>query len=100
MRIKMKTYYQLLAFTGLMCLGLHQPAIADEQTNVDENGFSGYTKLGLGYRYEKGPYEDKESVLSLFISGRYQHTTGLFAEISHGANELQQGVNLGYSFYQ
>lgn len=50
---------------------------AQSSTSANEKPHGGYLKVGYGYKYEKGPYEDKTSNGSLFVSGRYQTELGL-----------------------
>lgn len=69
----------------------------EEPTKADYQG--GYLKLGYGYKSEVGPYADEDQGGSLFVSGRYQGAWGFFIEASYGANELDQGLNLGYNLY-
>ena len=71
------------------------PAQSEEQ----EPWVDGYLKVGYGFKYQKSPYYSEESGGSLFLSGRYQIKPGFFIEASHGANELDQGVNIGFNFF-
>ncbi|OUS25377.1 hypothetical protein A9Q98_12465 [Thalassotalea sp. 42_200_T64] len=64
-----------------------------------ESPSGGYLKIGYGYKSEVGPYEDEVQGGSLFVSGFHQLESGFFIEASYGANELEQGLNLGYNFY-
>jgi outer membrane scaffolding protein for murein synthesis (MipA/OmpV family) len=59
----------------------------------------GFLKVGFGYKFAQNPYEDERSGLALFLNGRYQMANGLFIEASYGANERQEGLNIGYNFY-
>ncbi|WP_448569511.1 MipA/OmpV family protein [Thalassotalea ganghwensis] len=69
------------------------------QGEEQEPWVEGYLKVGYGFKYKASPYWDKDSGGSLFISGRYQVKPGFFIEIAHGANELDQGTNIGFNFY-
>ncbi len=80
--------------TLLFCCNL---AIGAE--NEQASWYDGYLKIGYGYKSITTPYFDQEAGGSLFLSGRYQVYPGFFIEASHGANELDQGINLGFNFY-
>jgi len=69
---------------------------APEQAQEDRNG--GFLKLGYGYKFEESPYENEVNHFSMFLNGRYQWN-GLFVEASYGANERNEGLSIGYNFY-
>lgn len=70
-----------------------------EKSEEDDSGqLQGYFKVGYGYKVERGPYEDDVDDMSLFINGRYDWH-GFFIESFYGANERDQGVSIGYNFY-
>lgn len=76
--------------------------LASEETPPEQeqdDGSGGYFKIGYGYKYETSPYHDEVSKGSLYVSGRYQFSNGIFFESHYGANELNQGTTLGYNFY-
>lgn len=75
------------------------PVFANETATEDDEWLSGYLKVGFGYKSETSIYHDKDAGGSLFLSGRYQLKPGFFIEASHGANELDQGVNFGFNFW-
>jgi len=58
-----------------------------------------FYKLGFGFKSETSPYRGKKDSLSLLHSGRFEWDSGLFIEISNGYNEITQGHNIGYNFY-
>ena len=68
----------------------------EDQYDDKTNGFS---RLGLGYKFDTNPFQDKQNGLAIFYSGRYQWDNGLFIEAAFGANEGAQGVKIGYNFY-
>jgi len=87
---------------GLSTLGSAQ-LYADEvisetsgQAVEDRNG--GFLKLGYGYKVEISPYANEVNEFSMFLNGRYQWN-GLFVEAAYGANERNEGLSLGYNFY-
>ncbi|WKD48567.1 MipA/OmpV family protein [Microbulbifer spongiae] len=59
----------------------------------------GYLKVGFGYKIEEGFYDDEVKKPALFVSGRYQVKWGFFVEASSDANRLDQGLNIGFNFY-
>jgi len=65
-------------------------------TQESQNG--GFLKLGYGYKVEINPYVDELNKFSLFVNGRYQWH-GLFVEAFYGANERNEGLSIGYNFY-
>jgi len=88
---------QISATTILSLALLNAPAFADDTSEIP-SGDGGYLKVGLGYKNEVSPYEDKVEGLSLFVNGRYQWN-GLFVEAFYGANERSEGLSIGYNFY-
>jgi len=67
-----------------------------EPDQEDRNG--GFLKLGYGYKVEISPYADEVNKFSMFLNGRYQWN-GLFVEAFYGANERNEGLSIGYNFY-
>ena len=92
-----------------LLLLLSQPALAgepqpgqnesaDTQTaDADQSG--GFLKIGAGLMYRTNPYNDKHQGYATFINGRYQGKHGLYLEFANGADELNQGLALGWNFY-
>jgi len=72
--------------------------IIDEQVITQENQNGGFLKLGYGYKIEISPYADEVKKLSMFLNGRYQWN-GLFVEAFYGANKRNEGLSVGYNFY-
>lgn len=71
---------------------------AKEEVVTEENRNGGFLKLGYGYKIEVSPYENEVNHFSMFLNGRYQWH-GLFVEASYGANERNEGLSIGYNFY-
>ena len=80
------------------------PSFANDQTasqsetSATKSADGGFLKVGLGYKHEMSPYEERVQGLSLFVNGRYQWN-GLFVEAFYGANERNEGLSFGYNFY-
>ncbi|GLX79346.1 hypothetical protein tinsulaeT_26860 [Thalassotalea insulae] len=92
---------QQITYGALGCylLASLAPVFANEVPAEENEWLSGYLKVGYGYKSETSPYHNKDTGGSLFISGRYQLKPGFFIEVSHGANELNQGTNFGFNFW-
>ena len=71
---------------------------AKEEVVTEENRNGGFLKLGYGYKIEVSPYENEVKKLSMFLNGRYQWH-GLFVEAFYGANKRNEGLSVGYNFY-
>ncbi len=82
---------------GWMALG--SSAMANEKITDISPASAVFLKVGLGYTYEQTPYEDKINGVQLFVNGRYQMENGLFVEAAFGANKRNEGLNIGYNFY-
>lgn len=96
-----KQVNQLMLALLLSISALTSPCIfADENAplNAENNYNGGYLKIGYGYKNEKSPYYSEVNGGSLFVNGRYQWE-GLFVEVFHGANERNEGLSVGYNFY-
>jgi len=66
--------------------------------NTVESNNGGFLKVGYGYKFEDNPYNEGVNGLSLFVNGVYQWE-GLFVEVFHGANQRNEGLSVGYNFY-
>lgn len=78
-------------------------AETDNQINKTEIEHSdeeliGFLKIGYGYKHEVSPYFEEVEKLSLYVNGRYQWH-GFFVEAYYGTNERQEGLTVGYNFY-
>jgi outer membrane protein len=71
---------------------------SEESAESEENFNGGFLKIGLGYKVEENPYNEGVNGVSLFVNGRYQWE-GLFVEAFFGANERNEGLSIGYNFY-
>lgn len=72
--------------------------VSEESAESEENYNGGFLKIGLGYKFEENPYTEGVNGVSLFVNGRYQFE-GLFVEVFFGANERNEGLSIGYNFY-
>jgi hypothetical protein len=88
-------------------LTLAQEKVSSDQTEkkertesqLSDNDFNGgFLKVGYGYKTEISPYHSEVKGGSLFVNGRYQWE-GLFVEAFYGANERNEGLSVGYNFY-
>lgn len=86
----------VLPILSVVSLCISSPLLANESQDDSRNG--GFLKLGYGYNYETSPYHERDDEFQLYASGRYQYE-GLFVELTHGANELNQGLNFGYNLF-
>jgi outer membrane protein len=89
----------LLAYEGTDTISNADIQYAQVIKEAEEDNSGGYFKVGYGYKYATSPYEDEVNKASLFVSGRYQFSNGIFLESHFGAKELNQGSTLGYNFY-
>jgi len=101
----MKKILQHLPLSLLICLSAINPTYlnaeevaAEEEVATEEDRNGGFLKLGYGYKIEVSPYENEVNHFSMFLNGRYQWH-GLFVEAAYGANERNEGLNIGYNFY-
>jgi outer membrane scaffolding protein for murein synthesis (MipA/OmpV family) len=83
---------------ALLSTGLTATAFAKENTE-DDSYSGGFLKVGVGYKYDQNPFESEQNGFAIFVNGRYQTDIGLFIEAAFGANERQEGLNIGYNFY-
>ncbi|OUR60173.1 hypothetical protein A9Q74_14370 [Colwellia sp. 39_35_sub15_T18] len=99
---KIRQQLPLSLLTGLLAIySTHLSAeevTIEEQVVTEENRNGGFLKLGYGYKIEVSPYENEVNHFSMFLNGRYQWS-GLFVEASYGANERNEGLSIGYNFY-
>lgn len=70
----------------------------DESAEAEENYNGGFLNIGLGYKFAETPYNEGVNGTSLFVNGRFQWE-GLFVEAFFGANERNEGLSIGYNFY-
>jgi outer membrane scaffolding protein for murein synthesis (MipA/OmpV family) len=91
--------YKLRSIALVSMLMGHSYAFAEEDYGDKQDHSGGFLKIGLGYKFEQNPYEDEKSGLALFLNGRYQMDMGLFIEASSGINQRQDGISIGYNFY-
>jgi len=75
-----------------------EEVLIKEEVATEESRNGGFLKLGYGYKFEQSPYENEVNHFSMFLNGRYQWN-GLFVEAAYGANERNEGLNIGYNFY-
>ena len=105
MKIHMKKTIQQLSLCLLISLSainsnhlFAEEAIHEAPMPAQEDRNGGFLKLGYGYKIEVSPYESEVNHFSMFLNGRYQWH-GLFVEASYGANERNEGLSIGYNFY-
>jgi outer membrane scaffolding protein for murein synthesis (MipA/OmpV family) len=89
----------LIGLSTVTSISLYaEEVVAKEAVVTEESRNGGFLKLGYGYKFEKSPYESEVNHFSMFLNGRYQWN-GLFVEASYGANERNEGLSIGYNFY-
>ena len=101
----MKKTLQHLPLSLLICLSVMnsthlfaEEVAAQEKVITEESLNGGFLKLGYGYKVEISPYASEVNKFSMFLNGRYQWN-GLFVEAFYGANERNEGLSIGYNFY-
>ncbi len=95
-----QTLICLVFCASLVSLSASSNDIETAQTSkeTEENNNGGFLKVGYGYKFEDNPYNEGVNGLSLFVNGRYQWE-GLFVEVFHGSNQRNEGLSVGYNFY-
>ena len=104
-KIHMQKLIQQLSFSLLISLSAAnsnnlyaEEVVPEEPVPATESQNGGYLKLGYGYKIEISPYASEVNNFSMFLNGRYQWH-GLFVEAFYGANERNEGLSIGYNFY-
>jgi outer membrane protein len=91
--------YSFVNVIAISMLTINIGAFAEERDSDEQDHSGGSLKVGIGYKFEQNPYEDENNGVALFFNGRYQMDIGLFIEASSGINKRQDGLNIGYNFY-
>ncbi|PKI03533.1 MipA/OmpV family protein [Glaciecola sp. 33A] len=94
-----KSERKVITILTLSLLAFNSSQLWAETEQNQEDLSGGFLKVGLGYKFDQNPYKDERNGLAMFLVGRYQMENGLFVEASYGANERQEGLNIGYNFY-
>lgn len=97
-RQNMKNSIKYFSLNTLLGLALAAPSLTFAQETANQNNDGGFLKVGYGYKHETSPYQSAVKGGSLFVNGRYQWN-GLFVEAFYGANERNEGLSIGYNFY-
>jgi outer membrane scaffolding protein for murein synthesis (MipA/OmpV family) len=95
----MKTSEKTIIILTLSLLAFNSSQLWAETEQSQQDLSGGFLKVGLGFKFDQNPYYEQYNGLALFIVGRYQMENGLFVEANFGANERQEGLFIGYNFY-